>query len=360
MTRTAGVLALSVLTGVALLAQSRPALAQQWEVEVHGGGLLTSHPRGGQAQAPPTGGTVGTFEGGTTPRVTSWYFGEGSALLNQLTSSLASPITPLDPVLRSSALERANGASVGVRVGRRLGGRLTAELAVDYNFARLELSRDSLAGIEASRASFIRAWSGPFFYNPSVSSDATIRARGGRQLLASGALNVSLAKGRTLEPYVTIGGGFVWNRDTALAATLVGGYQIRVALGPPFNITLPFNETDTVRLHFSSESSSFALLGLGVKYRLSPRWGVRLDVREQLSANNARTRLDSAPAAAVLAPPSALSVFAHDARVQFVNNPAAFGTESTLSGPAITNVETFKGTGLQSQLGISAGVFLRF
>jgi hypothetical protein len=61
----------------------------------------------------------------------------------------------------------------------------------------------------------------------------------------------------------------------------------------------------------------------------------------------------------VLAPFAALS-FQSSPGLQFINNPAAFRTESSLSGPAITGFETFKGTGLQSQLGISAGIFLRF
>jgi hypothetical protein len=48
--------------------------------------------------------------------------------------------------------------------------------------------------------------------------------------------------------------------------------------------------------------------------------------------------------------------------IQFVNDGsgAAEGHESSLSGSVITGLETFRGTGMLTQVNVTLGVFLRF
>src|SRR5207249_982595 len=95
----------------------------------------------------------------TSRRTSSWYFGDGAVLLNQVNAALGlSPrITPLDPVLKSSLADRQQGGSFGFRVSRTLSDRFSAEFGVDYALGRLTMSAPALAGIEAARASFVPA-----------------------------------------------------------------------------------------------------------------------------------------------------------------------------------------------------------
>ena len=69
-------------------------------------------------------------------------------------------ITTLDPVLGRSLGTERRGVGIGVRVSRVLTPRLTAELSVDYSLARLQITQANSDSIEATRASFIPAFSG--------------------------------------------------------------------------------------------------------------------------------------------------------------------------------------------------------
>ena len=67
-------------------------------------------------------------------------------------------ITPLDPVLQSAAGTRGNGFSVGFRVARDITPRFGAEFTLDAAQGTVGFTDAALAGIEASRASFVSAW----------------------------------------------------------------------------------------------------------------------------------------------------------------------------------------------------------
>ena len=86
---------------VAALAQTR-----QWEIEVHAGGSLTSNPSGGTSTSPPPGtALLSPIPTRPTRRISSWYYGDGAALLNgvadglQVFRSFPDRMTPLDSVL---------------------------------------------------------------------------------------------------------------------------------------------------------------------------------------------------------------------------------------------------------------------
>ncbi len=374
MARSITVLALGLGTGVNLLL-CPPAIAQQWELEVHGGVALTHTPRSGESSLPPPGPSIPTYDVGTSRRVASWLFGDGSTQLNQVIASLGRgpQLVPLDPVLRSQALARDAAGSFGFRLGRRLNARLTAELSVDWNLARLKLSGDTLAGIEVTRASFVPAWSNVLspFTSPAATSVATLRDRGGRQLVVTGALSVSLKTTGRLTPYLTLGGGYLSNSGDTLGATLVGDYQFQVIavyprpllcpICPNPLVLSPIHETDTVTLRYTSESSFFGMLGFGLKYQVSPRWGIRADVRAHLVPNRTQSRLDASPAtdSDALAHASVGVAPAPTLRFGSGLNPD-FSPARTLSGERISGFETFTGTGIQSRLAVTAGVFLSF
>src|SRR5262245_19905283 len=96
-----------------------PSGGPRWEVEVHGGGLLTSSPTSGTPIAQfPGGAPLATGFGTTTSReVSSWFFGDGSVLLNQVNAGFGvSPrLTPLDGALKKPLSENAGGFAGGVR-----------------------------------------------------------------------------------------------------------------------------------------------------------------------------------------------------------------------------------------------------
>jgi hypothetical protein len=89
-------------------------------------------------------------------------FGDGSAFLNQVLPqfpaaiAINSRIAPLDSTLTSASISRSRSLSFGARVSRKLTRRLRAEFAVDSTGGSLSVSDGALAGIEATRASFVR------------------------------------------------------------------------------------------------------------------------------------------------------------------------------------------------------------
>lgn len=352
-----------------LFGRSTPATAQgQWEVEFHGGGILSSHPEDGSASLPAAGAPFTTVTGVPSRRESSWYFGDGAKLLNEVNTArgVSAKITALDVILNRSAAQRQNAGSFGLRVSRHINPRYTVEFGVDYSRGRLEMSDAALAGIEASRASFISAFNVPFPSGPAgmapvitVTSTDTIDKRHGHQLFTTGALNINLKTDGKMIPYATVGSGIVVNGGNTPIATLVGNYRVASPGGALPAGTVVHNETDTVNLRYSIEQRAFvAVLGGGVRYAASSRWGVRLDIRAHFSRNSISNLIDANASVATLAPASVLGIPANPT-VQFSNNPST-GAQSSLSGTPINRFQTFGGSGTQAQITIVPGFFWRF
>ena len=374
----------------AAIAMASPAMAQtgepgKWELEFHGGGMVPTNPTGGTVSLPgpgqvfTTAGSVtadGTFVSTPSRRESSWYFGDGAVLFNQVATSLAARgivfpgrITTFDPVLGRSLGERRPGASIGARVTRVLTPRFSAELSVDYSLARLQVTEDNGNAIEATRASFIPAFQGLITFNPmrvlnTLTSTAAIENGGGHQLFTSGALIINLRTTGRVIPYATVGASLISTTGENPSATLKGTYRF---LTP--TVGAPINETDNVKVTDARDDHTAAgILGGGVKYHISPRWGIRLDARVALSKNIASTVVDATPNVALGLQPAGRSVLAADPTVQFSNNSSdpvtALGVTavaaSTLTGPAIVDLRTFSGNGVSSATNITAGIFWRF
>jgi hypothetical protein len=342
---------------VLALACALPVRAQSWELEVHLGGLAASRPTDGTVRLPPPGAPFVTRPGGPSRRESSWYFGDGVSLFNEVNARLGGNgrITALDPVLLSG-LERPGGGDVGFRLGRRLNPRFGLELSLDYGLARMQMTRAGIDGIEASRASFITAWNGLLLTGPftsaSVTSTADIREKGPHPLLVTGALNVNLKTQGKLVPYLTVGGGIVRHPGDAPGATLTGNYRFRIAG------LIPIDETDNVSVRYTNEGSWVGLFGVGFKYQLSARWGLRADVREHLGRHKTVTLVDARPVVAVLTPADSIASLTIPG-IQFANNPST-GQLSSLSGTPLDGFTTFTGSGRESHLTFVGGVFLRF
>ena len=359
-------LALSLL--LLALAPAAPSAAQQpgrWEVEVHGGAALSPNKGDGTGQLPPAGESFTTFVGASSRRSSSWYFGDGAALLNEINGALRvlSRIVPLDSALTRSSIERDTAGSFGARVGYALTPQLTAELSVDATQPTTGFSDAFRDAVEASRASFITAWNGLIssgggvvFTNSSVTSTAVIDKGSARQIFTTGALKVNLARSGPVVPYVTVGAGLVSNAGHLPSVVLTGNYRFNSlnVLAPG---TFPVNEADTVTIRAVARNSPVTLLGGGVSVMGSPRWGVRADARAYLNKNTVDLLVDADPQVTTQTPTGAIASGTFPS-MQFSNNPSRYS--SSLSGPKISGFKTFTGSGVQVQIGVTGGVFVRF
>jgi hypothetical protein len=336
----------------------------KWEIDVHGGGLTGATPTKGAGALPPAGDSFNTLNNRPSRRVTSYYFGDGAALLNQVNAALnvgSSLITPLDSVLQESGTSRNGSGTFGIRVTRHLTSRFSGEFSLDFGYGKLALSEDARAGIEASRESFTRAWTAligtgaGLFTNVNVTSTVDRRDEVGSQLMATGAVNINLTRPRAVVPYATIGIGVASHRGETPRVTLTGNYRFQIGTAVPS--IAPFDDTDTVDVRWvNSGSDVVTLLGLGVKRDVSTRWGLRTDVRWFLGSNGTEVRIDATPNHRILTLPFAIPSNTTPS-MQFSNNTT---TMATFSGAPITDFRTFTGTGRVVQTQVTFGWYMRF
>ena len=367
-------------------AAAQTAGSGKWEIEFHGGGSLNTNPAGGTVNLPGAGEVFTTAAIFAPPalvitssrRQSSWYFGDGPILFDQAASALAASagamtrpfsarIIALDPVLTRSLGTWPDGGSIGVRVSRALTPRMSAELSIDYNLARVQITPANSDAIEATRASFASAFSGLITSHPmrvlrNVTSTAALDNGSGRQLLTSGALVIGLKTTGSVIPYATVGLSVISITGSLPSATLRGNYQFLNPSGSPID------ETDNVTVRDARDDSTVAaILGGGVKYYISPRWGIRLDTRVTLSPNAAETAVDAAPSVALGLLPAGRGLLNVNPTIQFSNSSGPLTNlgvtdiyTSTLSGPALTSLRTLSGSGVSSHTNITAGIFWRF
>lgn len=95
------------------------------------------------------------------------------------------------------------------------------------------MSDAALAGVEASRASFLSAFNVPLQAGsagmaPVVTATSTdmIDKQRGHQVFTTGVLNINLKTDGKIIPYATVGGGVVVNGGDTPSATLAGNYRI--------------------------------------------------------------------------------------------------------------------------------------
>ena len=346
----------------------------RWEIEGHAGGAFESSAAGGTSSLPPAGAAFTTYLGLSSRRASSWYFGDGAVLMNQILASFRSitatgRITSLDPALTQAGASRSSGAGFGFRVGRAITPRFGAEFTLDAARAPLKLTDALRSSVETSRASFIDAWNdrtgvintggGVVFTNPSVTSVSSFDDERGRRVFATGALTVNLVTRGRLTPYVTAGAGLVANTGGAPSATVTGNYRF-TSLNAAAPGTFQVDETDSVAIRIvpTRDRAPVGVFGGGVRIAGSPRWGIRADVRAYVGTNTIDTLVDATPRVAT-ATPSGYIASTLTPSLQFSNNPST-GQSSTLSGPPIAGFRTFAGSETAPHVVGSVGYFVRF
>jgi hypothetical protein len=324
-----------------------------WEIEFHGGGIFNTAQDEGNAGffAPVT--SFLTTTGDSSANVSSFMFGPGAQLTQQVGSALAIPgVTALDSVAHSQIGSRQSGAAFGARISRDLNRWFNLEFSADWNASPLSINDKTLLGVEATRTSFLNFFSGPAFKSSVAVAD--VKRSQGSQLFWTGVVNVNLkTEGKNI-PYLTFGGGARSALGPAPHAAILGYYDFD--LGTGFHA-----EQDLVNLRLIEDRTQWlAVLGIGYKYYATNHWGIRFDVREHFTPDTLITVIDATPTVGTFAPSDQV-VYAPPGtspNIQFSNDPA--GGPSSLSGPAIHGLHTFRGEGWVNQVSATGGVFYRF
>ena len=361
---------LGTLAGFALIvllpatARAQNAAQGKWSIELYGGGSVASGSTSGTPIASFPAGTPFTLASGQPSRaVSSWFFGDGALLLNQVLGQFAANagttfprIAPLDEALRSGGGKQGSGGLFGLRLGRALTEKVTFELSVERGLAKMELN-DALAGAmqaasDSFEASFNALLNTAPLTNLSVNSTVTTRSSSSAQIRLSGALKWNVLSGGRLQAYLTGGGGILMNTGEAPQSVLNGRYTFR------FFGAFPMDESDRVVVTLNQKKNNpMGLLGGGFTFDLSPSSGLRADVRLLLSSMRDRVTLSAAPGVIAGTPTQVLTTAAN------INPGLQFSTQSgvrtTLSGPN-ENLTIFTGSGLGKQIAFSLGVFARF
>lgn len=344
----------------AQVAAQAPAVdARRWEVEWYGGLSLPNPPAGGTTTLPAAGAPLTTSSPIFPSRqVPSWFFGDGAVLLNDVNAAfgLTNRLSPLDEGFDAPGFDTGSHAAFGIRVRRGMTSRVSVEFGVDVAPSSGGPPDGLIAAAESARESFESAIaallsSGPFS-NVVLSATRAVAEGAGQDLSATAALNIHFGSHGSFVPYITAGGGVAGGTGDAPSMTLEGRYRFDI-VG-----TTRVDETDRVTIRAERATTFVAVVGGGIRRRLSGRWGLRIDGRVFIGPGGRQLLLDAAPASSSATPAGFIESFTHPS-VQFSNN-ASTGRESTLSAPPLQGFKVFESDGLGARALVTAGLFARF
>lgn len=350
---------------------SSAAKPGNWMFEVHGGGFgdligndFKLGRTGSGAQGFPSGTPFTTINGAPSRAVSSWAFGDGVALFDEVRRSFAAnlaltlpAITPLDAVMRSPGTVHKPAKAVGARFARNLTSWLAAEISVDRGSRRSSLSSDAAAAVEATRATYTTAFETLLATIPQtggrVASTATTTPdASGNQTVVTGSAVLSLVRTSRVGVHTIVGGGIIMNESSSFEARLQSNYRFSI-----FS-TFPINESETVSIRFTEKKQMpVGVLGFGATVRVAGRSGIRVDARVLASHNTAVTTIDASASriTAGVTPVSFPSLTTPS--LQF---STAAGQRSSLSGDAVTGLVTYSGSGLDLRPHVTVGYYVRF
>ena len=320
-----------------------------WELEPYGGWAAGGTPSSGTAIPLPADGQPFTAPSGETARaVSSWFYGEGPALVPA--------IARIDSVLSTSGASGRRAATAGARVTRWLTPRLGIEGAIGYERGALQFSDATRTTLDAARESFVPAFNAIFaeapatFGSPDVTATLNV-TNDPAHLTTTGAVVLTMGQPR-LQPYVTGGVGIDTRLGDPMQADLIGEFRVEAPNGGPIR------NRNTITLRYAAGAHRLVVLaGGGVRWFASPTSGLRLDVRATMTGGDETLVLDStgavfggSPDATIELPLSPIHgrlVFSNDER-------------STLSGPDGRGFEVFNVSGSRWRVSATAGWFWRF
>jgi hypothetical protein len=322
----------------------------KWDISFHGSMVLFSNASTGDSHTPAPGPTFILADGATASRyVSSWYFGDGAALLNQV-------LTQRGLTARVLAMDRPPGwpvtgysrGEVGGRIARHLKGPIWFEAGVDIGLDGVGFDADAQDRIEATRASFETAFAALATSAASVITSSTVTSTatldsGGRRLLVSGVVQYR-------------------GNERPLRPVFFGGVGVSSSIGPPATLTLTgtyrfttpaqavIEETDTMRLSYETSNSIVWIFGGGFMHDLSRSSAYRVEVRLRGGATKFSANLEAEPSRVTASPGGVVVLNATNPGLQFSSSPSITPNLSS----ARPGFSAFDGEGPPFQLVVSA------
>lgn len=336
----------------------------RWQVEFHGGLLGESIGGSGTGGGDgfPAGTPFTTINGLPSRAVPSWVLGDGAALFDEVSQSLAAShglavpgITPLDPVTRLSGAVRKQT----VAYGGRFSGDITSWLGAEVSVDRVEgsaMSAEVASGIEATRDSYKAAFDALLATIPHAGGSVTATAttfggEAGFRTLATASVVLSVVRTSRVRVHVLLGGGQLMGSGGTRQARFEGGYRFRIL------DTFPIDERETVTISYTEKGSvPVGVVGFGTSIRLAGQSGLRFDARFVGSRNSTTTTVDTTSSRSTTAPTIAFPSITAPS-LQFSSDP---GVRTTLSGDSLQRVETHRGNSTDVWPQITIGYFVRF
>ena len=334
----------------------------KWEIEAHASGFLKDDANGGVKTLPGPGASFATVAPNVNSRaVSSFFFGDGNALINQvLVGQGLNPIPSLDGAILNNryALERQSNVGVGFRLSRYVGRRLwldwTNEYDIDYDHGSFEINEKEDADSFLSTVRWVTSLESLFEACGAACSHAVAATmistrEKGHQVSSALTVNYDLRRVGKFIPYIGAGGGLVISFAGTPWQEYFGHFSLR-------NHTI--QGTDHVRVDFQVPAVIPAVIvATGAKYEINERWGLRMEMRHNFESHSFKTLVRAMPEFSDGGAGNAIVLSSGDVGVQFSDNQSFAG--STLSKP-LTQFRTFKSTGLRYEGRISGGVYYRF
>lgn len=291
-------------------------------------------------------------------RVSSWMFGDGSTLLNDVNRQLGvtAQITPLDGAIALIGRVSQPTDSFGGRIRIRTAPRVWAELAVDVTGRPKGTPDDVVSAVLQTRSSFVDAMTGLLASGPfsgtTVGATASFAQARWRDVTTTLAGNLEFGQVAGLTPSLTIGGGFVMRTGQQPEITLNGHYQTKI-LG-----VVPIDETDRVTIRSVAGNAPVIVAGAGLSRTFADHLTFRVDGRMYATNRIIRTNIDASPLIVNGTPADFIESFTNPS-VQFSNNTST-GRRSSLSGDVLDHVEAARSTHLQARMLLTFGLAIRF
>lgn len=325
----------------------------RWEVSFHGGLVTRGSTPTGESRTPFAGPTFVMADGATPSRaVPSWYFGDGTDLLNQVLSLRGiGSVRPLE--LPGWPVPRQSGAEIGGRIARHLASRLWFEASVDVGLGGPAFDDATRERVEATRASFETAFTALAASGASVITASTVTSaanlnEGGRRLLVSGVFQYR-GHESPVRPILLAGVGVASTVGSPATLTLTGTYRFTT----PAQAVI--EETDTIRLRYDTSNSLVWVFGGGLMHDLSRTSAYRVELRVLASSTKLSAHLDATPSRVTASPGGVLVLNATSPGLQF--SSAAVVPSLQLSR---AEFEAFTGEGRTFQMALSASYVRKF
>jgi len=356
---------------VALLLAAAPAIAAAQtttpspnagrRVEIEGYGSIGNLLSAGEATLSlPSAGAPITTSSPLFPsrRVSSWFFGDGAALLNDVSAQLglSARITPLDAAIASLGRLGKADNGMGGRLRVRTAAHVWTELAIDITGITTGVPDDLLNTALETRASYIEAMTALFASGPfsgtNVTATASFPKARWRDVTTTLSANVELDRVAGITPSITLGAGMVTRTGAEPEMSLEGRYRTKI-LG-----VVPIDETDRVTVRSVANAAPVVVIGGALTRTLADRLSFRLDARMLATNRTIATNVDASPLVASGTPADFIESFTNPS-IQFSNN-ASTGRRSSLSGDTFDHLEVARSTRLQARVVVTFGIALRF